>query len=251
MKKKKKQNIVETRDKLFPGGIKLSDLFNGRLITRKPIYDFLIHNQAKLFGHLLDFGCGSMQYRQVFNNADKYIGLDVEEAEKNGFKPDNDVVLYDGRNIPFSKEYFDSCVAIEVLEHVEDLDYSLHEINRVIKLGGFFIFSVPMAFPIHLEPWDYRRFTPNGIKKMMEDNGFEIQTIEASTTAKNTIRRLKIIELSRNNDIAIRRVYRKVYTVYANICYLMEKDRGDKKRKTSKLPIDYLVLSKKVKRGYE
>lgn len=166
-------------------------MFNCRLITRKPIYDFLIDNQAKLHGHSLDFGCGSMQYRSMFNSADEYIGLDVQEAEKNGFKPDNDVVLYDGRNIPFSKRYFDSCVAIEVLEHVEDLDYCLQELSRVIKPRGDFIFTVPMAFPIHLEPWDYRRFTSYGIKNMMENNGFEIQIIEASTTTKTLIDGLK------------------------------------------------------------
>ena len=163
------KKLKQERDKLFPGSIKWVDLKNKRYISRKPIYDFLIENSDKITGKVLDFGCGSMQYKTIMKFADEYIGLDIQGAEENGFFAD-DVIYYDGKHIPFEDASFDSVFAIEVFEHVEDIEYVLSEIHRILKKGGVFMFTVPMTFPLHLEPWDYRRFTKYGIKKYLKSS---------------------------------------------------------------------------------
>lgn len=228
----------ESRDKLFPGKIRICDLKNNRYISRKPIYDFLVENKNQN-GKLLDFGCGSMQYRELFNNVEEYYGLDIEGAEKNGFCASN-VIYYDGKIIPFEKNSFDTVIAIEVLEHVEDLELSLSEINRVLKPNGKFIFTVPMTFPLHLEPWDYRRFTRYGIENELKKAGFSEIVIQNSTCASDTIRRMKIIEKGRRKG-KIKRFFYKKYIIYANVMFALNR----KKSINSKFPIDYLVICKK------
>lgn len=228
----------ESRDKLFPGKVHICDLKNNRYISRKPIYDFLVKNSG-LVGSLLDFGCGSMQYKSIFQNVSKYIGLDIEGAEKNGFVADG-VVYYDGKIIPFEDEQFDSVIAVEVLEHVEDLELSLKEINRILKPDGKFIFTVPMTFPLHLEPWDYRRFTKYGIENELKKSGFSNIYIQNSTCVDDTLRRMKIVELGRDTG-RVHRFFYKRYIMYANIRFIFNR----KKTKDSKMPIDYLIICKK------
>ncbi len=155
------------RDKTFPGRLQLRDLKNGRYITRKPIYDFIVKNDYLLKGKLLDFGCGSSQYRAVFKSCNTYIGLDVNDKFGETFKPDDDVIFYDGYDIPFESEIFDSVAAIEVLAHIEEDLHSLNEIKRVLKQGGLFLFTVPMTYPSMMEPYDFRRYTKFGIEKTL------------------------------------------------------------------------------------
>ena len=136
---------------------------------------------------------------------------------------------------------FDSAIAIEVFEHVEDIEISLRELSRVIKNEGVLLITVPMTFPLHLEPWDYRRFTPYGLEKMLNENGFDVIKFQKSTSEIDTIRRLKIIEMNRRNS-----KFTKIYTLYANWVF-------SKRRKNlcddSKLSISLLVECKKNKKG--
>ncbi len=228
--------IRQQRNKLFPGKLKLVDLYNARYISRKPIYDFLSSNVNILTGKVLDFGCGSMEYRKLLKNAQTYTGLDIEGAEANGFIGAGEVVYYDGVHIPFKNAEFDSVIAIEVFEHVEQLKDILDELNRVMKKEGCMLFTVPMSFPLHLEPWDYRRFTKYGIRKMLYESGFEIVEIRGSTTFKNTLRRLRIIEC-----VSQKEWMKKINVLYSNICFALSNNVTE----NEKFPIDWLVICSK------
>lgn len=46
--------------------------------------------------------------------------------------------------LTFPDRYFDILITSEVLEHVADLDRALEEIRRVLKPGGFHVFSIPV-----------------------------------------------------------------------------------------------------------
>ena len=188
-------------------------------------------------GKVLDFGCGSMEYKGLFDNAKEYCGLDIEGAQDNGFYAEG-VTYYDGKHIPFEDSTFDSVLSVEVFEHVEYLEQIFEELNRIMKIGGHMLFTVPMNFPCHLEPYDFRRFTKWGIKKMLEEHGFEIKEIKGSTTFQNTVRRLEILEWAqrRNYDF----VY-KLKVLRNNIGFILKNDKGT----TEKAPIDWLVVCKK------
>ena len=120
----------------------------------KRIEDYLIQNKGKKI-KVLDFGCSRKPYKYLFDKFDnviEYIGIDVYAGE---FVD----IVYDGEIVPFEDQYFDIIFSSSVLEHVEDLDYSLEELHRVLKIGGYSIHSVPFLHHAHGTPFDFNRLT--------------------------------------------------------------------------------------------
>jgi SAM-dependent methyltransferase len=50
------------------------------------------------------------------------------------------------RPLPFLLDTFDTILCTHTLEHVADPMFTVHEFNRVLKVGGFLIVVVPHAF---------------------------------------------------------------------------------------------------------
>ncbi len=116
---------------------------------------------------------GKPGYIKYFPNR---VGVDIRKGEN------VDVVasVYD---LPFGEKEFDTVLCISVLEHLEDPLIAVEEMNRVLKVGGKIIVSVPFMFPIHEAPNDYWRFTKFGLKKLFSD-GWEIEKIVAETSGQ-------------------------------------------------------------------
>ena len=159
---------------LFPSHILRSGLYDG-------INEFAPH----LSGSILDFGCGSKPYAELFAHADSYIGIDVEQT---GHDHANSKVdhFFDGHTIPFPDAHFDGVVAFEVFEHVEDLEHAIREIRRVLKPNGKLLFSIPLVFGEHEAPFDFRRLTSFGIKKMLQDGGLEHRELRRTSSNLST-----------------------------------------------------------------
>ena len=153
---------------------------NPFFFVRKNLYYNIQKFAPELHGKLLDFGCGCKPYKGFFQECEEYIGLDIEES---GHAHQNEQIdiYYDGKKIPFENGYFDSLFTTEVYEHVPNLQEILPEINRVLKMGGYMIVTVPFVWNEHESPYDFRRFTQYGIKLTLEEAGFRIIKIEKST----------------------------------------------------------------------
>lgn len=133
-------------------------------------------------GRLLDAGCGKMPYKgYVLENSavHEYVGLDIETAlvydEK--IKPD---YTWDGKIMPFENNDFDSCIAIEVLEHCPEPDVFLAEVYRVLKPGCVFFFTVPYLWNLHEVPHDEYRYTPFALERHLRNSGFREIEIKAT-----------------------------------------------------------------------
>ena len=61
----------------------------------------------------------------------------------------------------------DVIIALEVLEHVENIDLAMKDTFRVLSDNGLFIASTPWIIPIHDRPNDFRRLTYFGIELML------------------------------------------------------------------------------------
>lgn len=139
-----------------------------------------INSSAKLLrGRLLDFGCGSKPYRKLFE-VEEYVGLDIEESGNHKQHKSVDV-FYDGTVIPFENETFDSVFTSEVFEHVFNLDEVIQELNRVLKINGKILVTVPFVWDEHEIPYDFGRYSSYGIKYTMEKHGFEIISLHKTS----------------------------------------------------------------------
>ena len=68
---------------------------------------------------------------------------------------------------------FNTAVILETLEHVTDPLGVLVRMSRALQHGGLFIGSWCMCFPIHQEPVDYWRVTPEGFRWALSAAGFQ------------------------------------------------------------------------------
>lgn len=113
--------------------------------------------------HVLDVGCANKPYRAWFGPVAEYVGLDVVAG------PEVDVVAKSSEKWRLPDAQFDIVLCTQVLEHVEDLEHFLAEIQRVLKPGGVIVASFPFIYNEHGIPWDYRRFSAYGAEKLFLD----------------------------------------------------------------------------------
>lgn len=132
--------------------------------------DEKIQKYAK--GKLLDIGCGDKPYVEMVKPyVTEYTGIDHQDTLHNKSDIDRFGTAYD---IPATDGEFDSAICTAVLEHLEEPDKAIKEANRVLKEGGFAIYTVPLFWHLHEEPRDFYRYTKYGLRYLFEKNRFEI-----------------------------------------------------------------------------
>ncbi|MBS3094183.1 class I SAM-dependent methyltransferase [Candidatus Pacearchaeota archaeon] len=94
---------------------------------------------------ILDFGCGSGIYTKNLTKRGAIIkGFDISEEMLKIAKAENpglDLRLGSGYKIPFD-EKFDIVFASLVLDYFSNWDKAFKQVKKVLKKGGFFIFSI-------------------------------------------------------------------------------------------------------------
>lgn len=102
---------------------------------------------------VLDLGCGSggMLIALSYRGA-KATGIEVDPSLYSLAKarlkniPNTEVLITDGKLIPFPDNSFDIITSIHVLEHVKDLNEYFNELYRVLKVGGVALIECPNRF---------------------------------------------------------------------------------------------------------
>lgn len=128
-------------------------------------------------GRLLDIGCGEKPYQEMAAPyVREHVGLDDESTQHNKAKVDLFGTAY---NIPVEPDSFDTILCTDVLEHLEEPQKALAEAYRVLKTGGYAIYTVPFFWHLHEEPRDFYRYTKYGLKYIFESNGFRVVECKA------------------------------------------------------------------------
>jgi ubiquinone/menaquinone biosynthesis C-methylase UbiE len=122
---------------------------------------------------ILDLGCGNTSDMLMHVPDMIYLGLDiVPEYLQNLRRVNSEIgpfsfsrrwwVQAPMESLPLPDESFDVVYSRHALEHSIDLEASLHEIKRVLKPGGLFLFCVPARVddgePTHLTRWPARQW---------------------------------------------------------------------------------------------
>lgn len=150
----------------------LGIFINPFYFARKGLFDAITFLLPKLNGKLLDVGCGSKPYQTYCKNITEYVGLELDTENNRTHK--NADYYYDGIRFPFQDKQFDSVLCNQVLEHVFTPDKFLSEINRILKVDGKILLSVPFIWDEHEQPCDFARYSSFGLKYLFENHCFEI-----------------------------------------------------------------------------
>lgn len=140
-----------------------------RTLIRDAVLDALPKGEA---GVVIDLGCGFSPYRplveSVMGHSAHYVGVDIPTTLYSGA-----AVCWDGRSAPFTDASAQVVMLTEVLEHCDDPSIVLDEATRLLSPGGRLITTVPAVWPTHNAPWDFRRFTANGLARMLSSQPLE------------------------------------------------------------------------------
>jgi SAM-dependent methyltransferase len=137
---------------------------------RKQI-EFTIRHYIKDKGvkTLLDYGSGNSPYKPLFlPYITDYRSADLAENPAATFH------LNQKGGIEGHDKEFDVVLSTQVLEHVHDPSYYLSECFRLLQKDGLLILSTHGYWMYHPDPTDYWRWTSSGLKKIIDEAGFEI-----------------------------------------------------------------------------
>ena len=97
---------------------------------------------------ILDFGCGNGRFIGKISDNNKILhGYEVDRKRvKEAVKKYPHVKFVEGKigkDLPYSKNYFDVVCVLHVLEHASSEDDSINEISRILKKKGLLILASP------------------------------------------------------------------------------------------------------------
>jgi SAM-dependent methyltransferase len=122
-------------------------------------------------GTTLDAGAGHLNYKTILSKySSKYSSFDVQNFDGN-IDITGDIQNMVG--IPDCS--YDTVCCFHVFEHIPMPGKAVSEIYRILKSGGTFIVSVPLFAGLHEEPYDFYRYTPYGIRFLLEQSEFVIK----------------------------------------------------------------------------
>jgi len=139
---------------------------------------------------VLDYGCGGSPYRRLFGPC-AYDRADLPGGETLDFEYGAD------SRLPAELSDYDCVLSSQVLEHVLSPSSYLAECYRVLKPGGYLLLTTHGLFEDHACPDDYWRWTAFGLRRVVEEAGFQVDRTLKLTTGPRAAMFLAERELSR------------------------------------------------------
>lgn len=206
---------------------------------------FLLQEQIKkvasyMSGDILDVGAGEFNRYEKHFQERSYTKMDINPG------PNVDIVGSIER-IPFPSATFDSIVCTQVFEHLPHPVKSAAEVYRVLRPGGHVLVTVPQMNELHEEPHDYFRYTNFGLKKLFEDAGFSIISMESRGGFFTTLAQMIIRYLIDRLNLYHRKIFGKItgkcLHLFGKMCMVL--DRIDTSKANTKHTIGWCMVCKK------
>lgn len=158
-------------------------------VARAPHLDFL-RTAAGLLppgAEVLDVGAGDAPYRELFA-AHRYRTSDwagTTHAPEGGVD-----IVAPAHDLPLEPGSLDAVVCTQVLEHVAEPGAALAEFRRVLRPDGWLFLTTPFVWYLHELPHDYYRYTPYGLRHLLEGAGFDDIDIAPMNDSPSTVAEL-------------------------------------------------------------
>ena len=123
---------------------------------------------------VLDAGAGDCPYSAVFSHA-RYETTDFCQVDKVYGKIS---FISNLANLPVKAESYDLIFCSQTMEHLPAPGQALAELHRVLRPGGQLWLSAPLFFMEHEAPYDFYRYTRYGMAYLLDQAGFEVESIE-------------------------------------------------------------------------
>lgn len=120
----------------------------------------------EMCGRLVDLGGKRENKRGTFLPPEQqaqawwYINLDPETAPN---------IFADVTRAPFAAGSVDCILCTEVLEHLIDPQACVDEMHRLLCNDGVVFASTPFFYPVHADPYDFQRFTEDGLRHLFRE----------------------------------------------------------------------------------
>jgi len=129
---------------------------------------------------ILDYGCGGSPYKQLFQTP-RYLRADYTNM------PNLDYLIGEDGKIPTVDNQFDLVLSTQVLEHVADSQCYLREACRVLRPGGTLALTTHGIWEDHGCPYDFYRWTADGIALELKNAGFDVCRVSKLTTGPRAV----------------------------------------------------------------
>jgi len=93
---------------------------------------------------------------KYFKNFENFTFSFYSDNVKNGDYDENGVLCENIENLTFSNDSFDIVISADVMEHVRKPFHGFKEIYRILKPGGYYLYSIPVQLPLTLKESEYR-----------------------------------------------------------------------------------------------
>lgn len=179
-------------------------------------------------GKVLNAGAGLRDLSSIVDG--ELINQDIPDGLHNG-----KIHIFSPLHlIPVEHDHFDSVICNAVLEHVANPVEVVREIHRVLKPGGYLYLVIPFLQPEHLDPTDFQRYTKDGLRKLVADQGFEVVKIEGVHSVYTTLGWIVEEWLESRNTLSYRMLRMILYPILRY------------KTRTSKVYVDSLASAYRV-----
>lgn len=148
---------------------------------------------AELGRRVIEIGCGIGNFTRLLLDREAVIAIDAEprcidrlnqrfpdRSNLHAFPCDIITPQFAGVSAELQSFRADSCVCLNVLEHIEDDHEALRRMASVLAPGGIVVLLVP-AFPSLFGPIDtllghHRRYTRKSISRLAAETGLSVKT---------------------------------------------------------------------------
>lgn len=121
---------------------------------------------------VIDFGCGGKPYRSLFPESSEYIGVDTCS------NPYADVVIEPGEAVPLPDAVADCIISTQVVYLIPEFKPYLRECRRLLRPEGRMFITSHGTWTYHpASGGDYYRFTQDGLRHILNEAGFQVETI--------------------------------------------------------------------------